>query len=124
MCVKSFQSGPTLFNLTDSSPPGSSVHGILQARILEWLSCPPPGGLPDPGLEPQSLPSPALAGEQHRGSWEAHLSHVIHQTKLQLDTRVGYKISILSYLRSISDTTREMRPRHTGDHPPPLSKSS
>ena len=39
------------------------------------------------------------------------------QTKLQLDTRVGYKISLLSYLRSISDTTREMRPRHTGDHP-------
>ena len=66
MCVKSFQSCPTLFNLTDSSPPGSSVHGILQARILEWLSCPPPGGLPDPGVEPQSLVSPALAGEHHQ----------------------------------------------------------
>ena len=36
----------------DCSPPGSSVHGILQARILEWLPCPPPGDLPDPGIEP------------------------------------------------------------------------
>ena len=27
----------------DCSPPGSSVHGTLQARILEWLPCPPPG---------------------------------------------------------------------------------
>ena len=73
-CVLSHFSQVRLF----SSPQGSSVRGILQARILEWLSCPPPGGLPDPGVEPQSLPSPALAGEQHRGSWEAHLRHVIH----------------------------------------------
>ena len=29
---------PTLFNLMDYSPPGSSVHGIFQARILEWLA--------------------------------------------------------------------------------------
>ena len=31
------QSCPTLCNPTDCSPPGSSVHGILQARILEWV---------------------------------------------------------------------------------------
>ena len=29
--------------------------GILQARILEWLPCPPPGDLPNPGIEPRSL---------------------------------------------------------------------
>ena len=40
----------------DCNPPGSSVHGILQARILEWLPCPPPGDLPSPGIE---LGSPA-----------------------------------------------------------------
>ena len=47
----------------DYSLPGSSVHGILQARIY-WtgLPCPPPGDLPDPGIEPTSLMSPALAG--------------------------------------------------------------
>ena len=43
----------------DCSPPGSSVNGILQARILEWLPFPSPGDLPDPGIEPTS---PALAG--------------------------------------------------------------
>ena len=31
------QSCPTLCNPTDCSPPGSSIHGILQARILEWV---------------------------------------------------------------------------------------
>ena len=41
----------------DRSPPGPSVHGILQARVLEWLPVPSPGDLPDPGIEPWS---PAL----------------------------------------------------------------
>ena len=37
----------------DYSPPGSSVHGILQARILEWgWPFPSPGDLPYPGIEP------------------------------------------------------------------------
>ena len=36
------------------SPPGSSVHGISQARILKWVPLPPPGVLPDPGIEPVS----------------------------------------------------------------------
>ena len=49
------QSYPTVCDLTDCSPPGSSVHGILQARILEWgLPFPSPGDLPDPGIEPVS----------------------------------------------------------------------
>ena len=39
----------------DCSLPGSSVHGILQARILEWVACPPPGIYADPGIEPASL---------------------------------------------------------------------
>ena len=38
VCVKLLQSCLTLFDLTDCSPPGSSVHGILQARILEWVA--------------------------------------------------------------------------------------
>ena len=36
--VKSLQSCPTLCNSIDGSPPGSSVHRILQARILEWAA--------------------------------------------------------------------------------------
>ena len=33
---------------------------MLQARILEWVACPPPGNLPNPGVEPASLTSPSL----------------------------------------------------------------
>ena len=57
--AKSFQSCLTLCNPMDCSPPGSSVHGILQARILEWAAMPSSRGLPDPGIEPESS---ALAG--------------------------------------------------------------
>ena len=60
VCVSSVVSD--VCDAMDCSPPGSSVHGILQARILERLPCPPPGELPNPGTELTSLMSPALAG--------------------------------------------------------------
>ena len=34
--------------------PGSSIHGILQARVLEWVAIFFPGDLPHPGIEPGS----------------------------------------------------------------------
>ena len=39
-CVLVTQSCPTLCDLTDCTPPGFSVHGILQARVLEWIAIP------------------------------------------------------------------------------------
>ena len=57
------QSRLILCNPMDYSPPGSSVHRILQARIFSGLPCPPPGDLPDPGMEPASLTSPALQAD-------------------------------------------------------------
>ena len=36
--AKSLQSCPTLCDPTEGSPPGFSVHGMLQARILEWVA--------------------------------------------------------------------------------------
>ena len=45
----------SLCNPMDCSPPGSSVHGILQARILEWITMPSSRDLPNPGIEPRSL---------------------------------------------------------------------
>ena len=56
------QSCPNLWDPMDCSPPGFSAHGILQARILEWVAIPPPGDLPDPRIKPKSPMSPALAG--------------------------------------------------------------
>ena len=41
-------------DLMDSSPPSSSVHGILQRRTLEWVAIPSPGVLPNAGIEPAS----------------------------------------------------------------------
>ena len=36
--AKSLQFCPTLCDPIDGSPPGSSIHGILQARIMEWVA--------------------------------------------------------------------------------------
>ena len=47
----------TLCNPMDCSPPGSPVHWIFQARILEWVPFSSPRYLPHPGIEPMS---PAL----------------------------------------------------------------
>ena len=50
----------------DCSPAGSSLHGVFQARVLEWVAISSsrgsPGDLPNPRIEPASLSSPALAG--------------------------------------------------------------
>ena len=47
-------------NSMEYSLPASSVHGILQARVLDWvLPCSPPGDLSDLGIEPISLVAPA-----------------------------------------------------------------
>ena len=53
MYAKSFQWCMTLCDTMDCSPPGSSVHGILQARILEWVAMPSSRGSSRPR---QSLP--------------------------------------------------------------------
>ena len=62
MCARAelLQSCLTLCNPMDCSLPGSCVHGILQARILEWVACLPPGDLLGPGIEPGS---PALQAD-------------------------------------------------------------
>ena len=55
-CVRLFAIPPV-----DCSPPGSSVHGDFAGENAGVsLTCPPPGDLPDPGIEPGS---PALQGD-------------------------------------------------------------
>ena len=63
MHAKSLQLCLTLCDPMDCSPPGSSVHGILQARILEWVAMPSSRDLPDPGIEPESPAVPALQAD-------------------------------------------------------------
>ena len=74
VCSVQLQSCPTLCDTLDYILPGSSLPGILQARILEWVARPPPGDLPDPKIKPASLMSPASAGGFFTTivTWEAH----------------------------------------------------
>ena len=82
-CKVGFSRVQVFANLwTVCSPPGSSVHGILQARTLESLAMfssrgsSPPGDLPNPGIKPSSLMYPELAGRFFSTSttWEASYS--------------------------------------------------
>ena len=80
VCAKLLQLCLTLYNPMDCSPPGSTVHGILQARILDTgLLCPCPGDLPNPGIKPSSLMSPALASRffATSSSWEALIGDLV-----------------------------------------------
>ena len=59
------QSCLTLWDPVDCSLPGFSIHGIFQARILEWVTISFSGDLPDPGIKPGSpaLEADALTSE-------------------------------------------------------------
>ena len=62
------QKCPTLCDPMDCSLSGSSIHGIFQARVLEWIAISSPGDLPNPGTEPgfPSLQADALPSEPPR----------------------------------------------------------
>ena len=64
VCVYAWSLSPclTLSDTLDCIPPGSSVHGIFQARILAWVVIFYSRDLPNPGIKPTSLASPVLAG--------------------------------------------------------------
>ena len=53
--------------------------GFSRQEYCNGLTCPPPGDLPDPGIEPESLMSPTLAGGffTTRATWEAQFSSVV-----------------------------------------------
>ena len=61
-CMLSYSVVSDSYDPMDCSPPGSSVHGIFQARILEWVAIFSSGveDLPNSGIEPTSLVSPAF----------------------------------------------------------------
>ena len=80
------KSCPTLCDTVDCSPTGSSVHGTLQARILQWAAIASSRGVPDPGMEPSSLIScagrqglyPRLPVVMVLGVKNPHLLHLLH----------------------------------------------
>ena len=68
----------------DSATPWTVAHqaplsmGFSRQEYWSGLPCPPPGDLPDPGIKPASLESPALAGRffNTRATWEVQYSHI------------------------------------------------
>ena len=79
--AKSLQLCLTLCDPLGCGPPGSSVLGILHARILEWVALLSSRDLPDPEIKPASLMSPALAGGFFTTGaiWEAHTVYNNHE---------------------------------------------
>ena len=90
MCVhaKLLQWCLTLCEPRDCSPSGSSVMGLSRQEYWSGLPCPPPGDLPDPGIEPESFMSPALVGRFFtvRATWEAPLRSTVHPKPSTSDT--------------------------------------
>ena len=74
--------------------PGSSIHGILQARVLEWVAISFPGDLPHPGIEPGSptLQADALPSEPPGKSIISASTHkkVYHQYKVPLLPQIPF----------------------------------
>ena len=81
------QSCPTLCDPVDCSPPGSSVHGLFQARLLEWIAFPFPGDLLDPGIKPGS---PALQEDFFLFFFFHHLNHQGSQPALSYIPSLSY----------------------------------
>ena len=77
----------------DCSPPSSSVHGVSQARILEWIAIPSPGDLPDPGIEPASpalqVDSLALSHQVSPPSSTGTHSHILIGWRSTKITEIG-----------------------------------
>ena len=83
--VSAVQSCPTPCNTLDCGPPGSSGHGILQARILEWAPFPSPADLPYPGIE---TGSPALQADsllsEPPGKLDYYTNALVYSTETDL----------------------------------------
>ena len=84
MCVCVAQPRTTVCNPTDCSPPGFSVHGFLQARILEWVAMPSSRGSSQPRIEPRSpaLQADSLKSEPPGNPKKTNISHSILNSAL------------------------------------------
>ena len=83
MCVHA-KSRLTLCHPGDSSPPGSSVHGILQARTLEWVAMPSSRGSSQPRDQTQVSYVSSIGKRvlYYQATWEAIYSTIYMQTRL------------------------------------------
>ena len=94
------QSCPTLWDPMDSSPPGSSVHGILQARILDWVAMPSSRGFSPPRDRAQVS---YIVGRFFT-IWDTRevLTHVICSISLSFIIFISLTIIIIKFCGNIS----------------------
>ena len=87
-------------------PPGSSIHGILRARILEWVAMLSSVDLPNPGIKPESPTSPALQTDslptEPPGKPDNPLLEVLNKTDHQLATSTHSPLAIFFSLSHFS----------------------
>ena len=101
VCVCATQSCPIPCDPMDCTPPGSSVHWISRQEYWTGLPFPSPEDLPDPGIEPPSLVSPALAGKFFTNCTKSRciseglseFAKYVHKTCLILFKIQGYTVS-------------------------------
>ena len=109
------QSCLTLCDSMDYSPPGSSVHGIHQARILEWVAMAWKSDLPDPGIKPGS---PALQADSEaprkplssQPKSQVHIVSLHRAFWLSLHVTVSSHTSAWSFIFLIQNTVSENFP--------------
>ena len=88
--TKKLQSCPTLCNPIEHSPPGSSVHGILQARILEWVAMPSSRRSSQPRDQLSQPRSPTFTISATRERHSAWPNSETHQDKELLSMSVPF----------------------------------
>ena len=117
------------YNTMDYSPPGSSLHGILQAKYWRGLPFPPPGDFPNPRIERVSCVSPALQAdslptEQPSKRWNVPMQCIRQKFCLKKKKKrpIGYFTIFLPVPEDISQPARQAdvydKPLfpHTGSH--------
>ena len=94
------QSCPTLSNPMDCSPPGSSVHGVFQARVLEWVTRPPLSSCVCSKSTRTSCcsPAPSTSRDKEQEPWGLHPQPARRLTELTLASLQGVPCQILSCL--------------------------
>ena len=111
----------------DCSLPGSSVHGVLRQEYWSGLPCPPPGPLPNPGIEPRSLMSPAFTSgfftsvtreaaihPTHSSNWIIGLK--VHPESVQfLEENIGENlrdVGLGKYLLDMTPKSQSIKEKH------------
>ena len=95
------QSCPAFCDPVDCGPPGSSVHGVLQARILEWVAIPSPGELPNPEIKLASPVSPESPALQVDSLSLSHWGSPVLNMRQCYNVSLKYQLWFIKFIRKI-----------------------